>query len=156
MVQARGSFPPFPAHGPGPLEARMKQAIERELKFDVGPAFRLPQLPGTPMTPRTFVSTYYDTPDHRLARHGVTMGRRTERREHRWQVKLPRGATQAELEFPGSTGPPPEPLRRLLPVYTRGAELVPVATLATRRTGVLVRDLDGPVAEVALDRVSVL
>src|SRR5262249_59958945 len=60
------------------------------------------------------------------------------------------------LDFTGGLGPPPAPLRRLLPVYTRGAELVPVATLATRRTGVLVRDLDGPVAEVALDRVSVL
>ena len=134
----------------------MKQAIERELKFEVGRAFRLPPLPGTPLARRAFVSTYFDTPDHRLARHGVTVRRRTERRKHRWQVKLPRSAARLEVEFPGTPGPPPAALRRLLPVYTRGAELQPVATLATRRAGVLVRDLDGPVAEVVLDRVSVL
>jgi CHAD domain-containing protein len=134
----------------------MKQAIERELKFDVGPAFRMPLLPGTPLARRTFVSTYYDTPDHRLARHGVTVRRRTERRQHRWQLKLPRGAARLLVEFPGTPDPPPDPLRKLLPLYTRGAELVPVATLATRRSGVLVQDLDGPVAEVVLDRLSVL
>jgi CHAD domain-containing protein len=134
----------------------MKQAIERERKFDVGPTFHLPPLPGTPLARRVFVSTYYDTPDHRLARHGVTVRRRTERRKHRWQVKLPRSAARREAEFPGTPGPPPDPVRKLLPVYTRGAELVPIATLATRRSGVLVRDLEGPVAEVVLDRVSVL
>jgi CHAD domain-containing protein len=147
----------FPWHlvGVG-LKARMKQVIERELKYDVGPAFRLPQMPGTPLTPRAFVSTYYDTGDRRLARHGVTVRRRTERRQHRWQVRLPRGSARGEVDFPGTQGPPPAPVQGLLPVYTRGAELLPVATLATRRSGVLVRDLDGPVAEVVLDRVSVL
>lgn len=134
----------------------MKQTIERELKFEVGRAFRLPELPGAPLTRRVFVSTYYDTPDHRLARYGVTVRRRTERGEHRWQVKLPRGIARLEIESPGTPGQPPERVLRLLPVYTRGAEVVPVATLVTRRSGVLVRDLGGPVAEVVLDAVSVM
>ena len=44
----------------------MHSVIERELKLDVGPRFRLPELPGQPPPARTFVSVYYDTPDHRL------------------------------------------------------------------------------------------
>jgi CHAD domain-containing protein len=51
----------------------MKQTIERELKLDVEPGFRLPTLPGRPLAPRAFVSRYHDTPDHRLARHGITL-----------------------------------------------------------------------------------
>jgi CHAD domain-containing protein len=46
-------------------------------------------------------------------------------------------------------------VRRLLTVYTRGDTLAPIATLLTRRSGVQVRDLRGPVAEVVLDSVSV-
>jgi hypothetical protein len=77
----------------------MKQSLEREVKLDVGPSFRLPRLPGRPFSPRVFVSRYHDTPDHRLARAGVTVRCRTEGRRHRWQVKLPRGAA----------GPQPQP-----------------------------------------------
>ena len=44
----------------------------------------------------------------------------------------------------------------LVTVLARGAPLVPVATLRSRRQGVLVRDARGPVAEVVLDSVQVL
>ena len=101
------------------------------------------------------MSVYHDTADHRLARHHVTLRRRTEKRAHRWQVKLPRGAARLELEVRGAATEPPDDVRRLLTVYTRGAALAPIATLLTRRSGVLVRDLRGPVAEVVLDAVSV-
>ncbi|MGH7331819.1 MAG: CHAD domain-containing protein [Candidatus Rokuibacteriota bacterium] len=133
----------------------MTETLERELKFDVGPRFRLPKLPGEPLPRRMFVSVYYDSPGHCLARHGVTVRRRTEKRRHRWQVKLPRGAARLELEMPGEPTVIPPDLRRLLSVYIRGADLAPIATLLTRRSGVLVRDLRGPVAEVVLDSVSV-
>ena len=133
----------------------MKETLERELKLDVGPRFRLPKLPGEPLPRRMFVSVYYDGHDHRLARNGVTVRRRTEKRQHRWQVKLPRGAARLEIELPGSPTIIPPELGRLLSVYTRGADLAPIATLLTRRSGVLVRDLRGPVAEVVLDSVSV-
>src|SRR5262245_12630604 len=133
----------------------MKDTPERELKFEVGPRFRLPKLPGEALPRRMFVSVYYDADDHRLARGGVSVRRRTEKRHHRWQIKLPRGAARLEMELPGPpTAVPPE-LCRLVSVYTRGAEPAPVATLLTRRSGVLVRDLQGPVAEVVLDSVSV-
>ena len=135
--------------------AAAQATIERELKLDVGPGFRLPKLPGEPLAPRVFVSVYYDTADHRLARNQVTARRRTEKRRHRWQVKLPRGAARLELEMRGSAAEPPPDVRRLLAVYTRDAALAPIATLLTRRSGVLVSDLRGPVAEVVLDSVSV-
>ena len=41
-------------------------------------------------------------------------------------------------------------------IHTRDAPLVPVATLRTRRSGVLVRERGRPVAEVVLDSVAVL
>ena len=47
-------------------------------------------------------------------------------------------------------------LRNLLTVYTRGAELVPIATLATRRSGVVVKDSTEPVAEIVVDSISLL
>jgi CHAD domain-containing protein len=134
----------------------VKQNLERELKLDVGPGFRLPRLPGRAFAPRVFLSTYHDTADHRLARDGVTLRCRTTGRRHRWQVKLPRQAARLELELPGSPARLPDELRRLLTVYARGAPLTPVATLRTRRSGVLVREQGKPVAEVVLDSVSVL
>ena len=134
----------------------MKQTLERELKLDVEPGFRLPRLPGRPLAPRVFVSRYYDTPDHRLARHGVTLRCRIEKRQPLWQVKLPRSAARLELELPGSSVRLPDEFGRLLRVYTREAVLGPIATLRTRRTGVLVHEQARPVAEVVLDSVAVL
>ena len=123
---------------------------ERELKLQVGPDFRLPELSGKRLAPRVFTCVYYDTPDHRLARHGITLGRGAQR--HRWQLTL----HHADLTVPGVTGVPPEEITRLLVAATRGVTLVPVATLRTRRTGVCAHDLDGSRAEVVLDSVAVL
>jgi CHAD domain-containing protein len=134
----------------------VKHTLERELKLDVEPGFRLPRLPGRPLAPRVFLSVYHDTPDHRLARHGVTLRCRSEKGQHRWQVKLPRRAARLELEWPGSPSRLPDGLERLLGVYTRGATLGPVATLRTRRAGVLVSEHGKPVAEVVLDSVAVV
>ena len=134
----------------------MKHTLERELKLDVEPGFRLPRLPGRPLAPRVFVSRYFDTPDHRLARHGVTLRCRIEKRRPLWQVKLPRQAARLELELPGSASRLPDALRGLLRVYTRQADLGPIATLRTRRVGVLVHERGRPVAEVVLDSVAVL
>ena len=44
----------------------------------------------------------------------------------------------------------------LVAAWARGAPLAPVATLRSRRPGVLVRDARGPVAEVVIDSVQVL
>ena len=134
----------------------MKRTLERELKLDVEPGFRLPSLPGHPLATRSFVSRYFDTPDHRLARRGVTLRCRIEKRRPLWQVKLPREAARLEVEVPGSPFRLPDELGRLLRTYTRGAQLGPIASLRTRRVGFLVRDGRRPVAEVVLDSVAVL
>ena len=134
----------------------MKAFVEREFKLQAEPSFQLPDLPGEPLAPRVFTSIYYDTADHRLARRGMTLRCRSERRRRRWQLKLPRGAARLELTVPGGAGIPPDELTRLLVASMRGGALVPIATLRTRRAGVRVRDLDGSVAEVVLDTVAVL
>jgi CHAD domain-containing protein len=134
----------------------VKETLERELKLDIGPGFRLPGLPGRPLAPRVFVSRYHDTPDYRLARQGITLRCRTENRQHRWQLKLPRRSGRLELELPGLPSRPPDELLQALRIHTRDAPLVPVATLRTRRSGVLVRERGRPVAEVVLDSVAVL
>ena len=111
----------------------------------------LPELGGEALEPRVFDSTYLDTADHRLARNGVTLRHRVEDGTGLWQLKLPQGDARLELEAAGGPGTLPDELRSLVVAYVRGAELVPIATLRTRREGVLA---DG--AEVVRDTVAVL
>ncbi len=134
----------------------VRQTVEREIKLTVPPEFRLPALPGELLPPRAFTSIYYDTTDFRLAHAGVTLRRRTERRRARWQLKLERGAARLELECRGGPSGPPGDLRDLLFAHIHDLSLQPVATLRTRRTGVRVRGIDGPIADVTVDRVAVL
>lgn len=156
----------------GAPETAIKTTLERELKLGAGPRFRLPRLPGETLPPRTVTDIYFDTEDHRLATGGVTLRRRIESSQSRWQVKLPHGAARLELELPAGARPsgrgrggapsgvrstaPPAPLVDLVTAWTRGAALSPVATLRSRRRGMLVRDVRGPVAEVMVDAVHVL
>ena len=129
----------------------MKETLEREVKLRAGGAFELPELGGEALEPRLFVSTYHDTADHRLARHGVTLRHRIENGKGLWQLKLPRGIARLELEAEGGPIAVPETMTALLPAYVRGGELVPVARLRTRRTGVRAQG-----AEIVHDAVSVL
>jgi CHAD domain-containing protein len=149
----------------------MKATLERELKLGAGPRFRLPNLPGEPLSPRTLTNIYLDTSDHRLAVAGVTLRRRVEGRKSLWQLKLPQGKARLELELPVSgresgrrrsragrvrADVPPAQMVDLVTVWARGAPLSHVATLRSRRQGLLVRDARGSVAEVVLDSVQVL
>lgn len=143
----------------------IKATLERELKLGAGPRFRLPDMPGQPLPPRSLTNIYLDTPDYRLALSGVTLRRRVEGTKSWWHLKLPRGAARLELELPGAAGRqtaraqanvPPAAMVDLVAVWARGAPIAPVATLRTRRQGVLVRDARGPVAEVVLDAVHVV
>jgi CHAD domain-containing protein len=129
---------------------------ERELKLDVPDGFALPELSGEPLASRVFVSTYYDTADHRLARAGITLRRREENGLSAWQLKLPRGASRLEVEHEGGPARPPRQLQDALLGVTRGEKLESVARLRTRREGVLVADQEQPLAEVVLDVVAVL
>lgn len=124
--------------------------MERELKLVPGEGFELPQI-GQPQPARDFVSTYYDTENLRLARHDITFRHRIEDGTGLWQLKLPRGDARAELEEPGPPARPPGEFLDLLVAHLRGAELVRVARLRTRRHSVRA---DG--AEIVDDSVAVL
>ena len=129
----------------------MRETLEREIKLAPAEGFVLPELGGERLPTRTFISTYHDTQDLRLARHGVTFRHRVEDGAGLWQLKLPRGAARLELELPGTPARPPAEMVALLPAYLRGSDLVPVARLRTRREGVRAQG-----AEIVDDSVAVL
>jgi CHAD domain-containing protein len=128
----------------------VRETVEREVKLVPPDGFTLPPL-GRELAPRTFVSAYFDTPDLRLARRGVTFRHRLEDGAGLWQLKLPHGASRIELEVAGPPARPPAELVGLLVAYLRGAELGRVARLRTRRHTMLA---DG--AEIVDDAVAVL
>ena len=129
----------------------MKETVERELKLEPGEGFVLPELGGEALPTRVFISTYHDTPDLVLARHGVTFRHRSEDGTGVWQLKLPKGAARIELEQVGPPARPPLEMLALLPAYLRGRQVEPVARLRTRREGVRAQG-----AEIVDDSVSVL
>lgn len=110
---------------------------------------------------KTLVAVYYDTPDLRLARWGVTVRHRTGDGTG-WTVKLPEGEdgpalVRRELTFEGPAARMPDGAVSLLRAYARDTPLVPVARIRTVRSGVDLLDREGAVvAEVVDDEVSVL
>ena len=143
--------------------------VEREVKLGAGPAFHLPELAGvvegvTAGTSETvrLETVYFDTPDLRLARWGVSLRRRA---GEGWTLKLaparPADKTAAilerdELTFEGGARRPPAAALEVVRAYVRRSELVPVARLSTVRKRVRLADAAGAhVAEVVDDEVSV-
>ena len=142
---------------------------EREVKLGAGPAFHLPDLTGavdgvavSPPEAVRMETVYYDTPDLRLARWGVSLRYRA---GEGWTLKLPAanaaGAPGNLLErdehtFQGGSKKPPEAAVAIVRAYVRKAELVPVARLSTvRRRVKLVDGAGARLAEVVDDEVSV-
>ncbi|EFG65313.1 CYTH and CHAD domain-containing protein [Streptomyces sp. SPB074] len=140
---------------------------ETERKYDLDPGTPLPALTavrgvheeGAPRT-HHLDAVYYDTADLRLARTRATLRRRTGGADAGWHLKLPvAGDTREEVRLPLDAddepgGPVPEELARLVTARTRGAALVPVVRLATRRTTRLLYDARGAaLAEIAHDEV---
>src|SRR5206468_3707098 len=113
-----------------------------------------------PRPRQTLSSTYYDTPDLRLARWGLTVRYRTGDGTG-WTVKLPDGdrgpaLVRRELVIQGGPESPPEELVDLIRAYIRGDALVKVARLRTNRTGFQLRTPEGePQVDVVDDRVAV-
>jgi CHAD domain-containing protein len=135
----------------------LRKTLERELKLGIGSHFRFPKFRGSRLKPRTFTSIYYDTPDYRLAKAGVTLRRRVQDGHGLWQLKLPIKAARREIEYPDGPNPavPPETLLRPLVALLRGRRVIPIAKLRTRRVGTRVTDA-GSQADVVLDTVAVL
>src|SRR4029450_1020417 len=111
----------------------IRETLEREVKLRAGDEFHLPELGGEAIEPRVFTSTYPDTADHRPARRGVTLRHGVENGKGLWQLKLPQGNARLELESAGGPGSPPEDMVELLIALLRGAALLPIARLRTRR-----------------------
>jgi len=137
-------------------------AREREVKLTVPADFELPPLtdPGGDVfatTPQMLLldATYYDAPDIRLGRSGVTL----RHRDDGWTVKLPGPPedgllSRDEHEFAGPADTPPDGAIDLVRAYLRSAELEPVARLRTTRWRVPLHDAEGkPIAEVVDDHV---
>ena len=140
---------------------------EVELKFRVTGAFTLPDLAALPGVARvetrpTFAmaNVYYDTPDLRLFRWGITLRRRSGGPDEGWHLKLPvQGAGEGvrdEMRAPLSDELPAS-LARLVTAFARGAVLGPVAALQTERTPRVLLDHAGSaIVEVVDDAVSVM
>src|SRR3954454_14969731 len=114
------------------------------------------------LAPLDLRATYYDTPDLRLARSGITLRHRTgEANGRAWTLKLPEPArdpaSRDEVELDGPGNVVPGRAEDLVAAFVRTTALTPVARLRTRRRRWMLRGEDGEeVAEVVDDRVSVL
>lgn len=141
---------------PRPQSHGLPSTVEREIKFTIGPDFRLPPALGVPRPPRLIVSTYYDTPLLDLTHAGITLRYRVEKEKRAWQLKLPLARDRQEVEVPDSRGTPPPSLLDLLVLYLKHQPPSPLVTLRVRRTSVIVRRKRRPVAEVSLDLVTAI
>jgi CHAD domain-containing protein len=151
------------------LEVELKLAVEGSF----APAFA-PERAGVAgieeLAPLDLRATYYDTPDLRLARSGITLRHRTgEADRAAWTLKLPEPtrkmhpnaapdpSSRSEVEFDGPGNVIPDGAEDLVAAFVRTAALTPVARLRTRRRRWSLRDREGEeVAELVDDRVSVL
>ncbi len=143
------------------LEQELKLSVEGSFVPTVPPAGSdvagIEELPALDLR-----ATYYDTPDLRLARHGVTLRNRTgETDDAGWCVKLPVGDGIAdgrdEVSFGGGGRVVPPAAADLVRAFVRSSSLTPVARLRTRRRRWLLQGPDGTeLAELVDDRVSVL
>jgi CHAD domain-containing protein len=153
---------------------------EVELKFRVPADFDLPDLCSVPGVERvetrptfTMSNVYYDTPDLRLFRWGITLRRRQGGPDQGWHLKVPvagaaiDGLARDEIRSPLDSGglaadpagdpSPPEEITRIVTAFIRSAPVGPVAALRTERTPTLLLDAAGtPIIEVVDDTVSVL
>jgi CHAD domain-containing protein len=139
---------------------------EREAKLAAPTGFTLPELGGTDdgflaevQPPRRYGTTYWDTPDLRLARWGASL---RFREGEGWTLKLPvdeRGPLLVREEHvaQGEQRKVPEALADLVRVFVRGAQLGPVGRLRAVRRPVALRNAAGEaLAEIVDDEVQVV
>lgn len=151
-----------------PKARARSSGIEREVKLGAWPGFAPPDLEGIAdgvhafvARPVTLTASYYDTPDVRLMRWGVTLRHRTGDKLP-WTVKLPKheggsALVRREIGFEGPVTSMPDAVEDLVRAYTRSSALIVVARLRSRRASIDLRDDEGRrLAQVVDDEVSVL
>jgi CHAD domain-containing protein len=140
----------------------MDRYSEVERKFDADPGALLPDLSGAAAAVSEAVesqldATYFDTADTRLARHHVTLRRRTGGDDAGWHLKLPAGLderTEVRLPLGRATRKVPVALAREVRALVRDRPLVPIAVLRTTRIEQRLLDGDGnTLATIADDTV---
>ena len=153
----------------GPLMSE-PGTIEREVKLSVWRGYALPELADvidggdvSDAQEQLLDAAYYDTPNLRLLRRGVTLRfRRGEPPGEVWTVKLPSGTpaiglARREITVPGRAGSMPVELLDLVRGWALGSPLAQVARLRTLRRLVTLSDAGGtPQAVLDDDEVSIL
>jgi CYTH domain len=145
---------------------RADQSPELEFKLGAHPEFQLPD-PPTALCPPALnevelTATYWDTPDLRLTRRGMSLRHRSaeDNSERGWTVKLSAPlddkqlTSRTEVHLPGRAAQPPNAAIRLLRGVTLGASLEAMADIVTtRRQFDLLGDDDQVCARVMDDHV---
>ena len=137
---------------------------ETERAYDVAGTAHLPRLVDVDRVARvggpvdlSLEAVYLDTVGLDLARHGVTLRRRSGGEDAGWHLKLPRGGdTRTELHESSGRAAATVPEALLLPVraWVRDRELLPIARITTERLEyALVGEDDEVLAHVCDDRV---
>lgn len=141
---------------------------ETERKFEVIESTVTPSFDGLSAVARVERSpsqqldaVYFDTPGRDLARHRITLRRRTGGPDAGWHLKLPAGPdTRTEVRVPLTDGANaesavPESLRDIVLAIVRDRPLAPAARISTARTVDTLYGPDGPaIAEFCDDRVT--
>jgi len=136
---------------------------EGRLRLEAAPHFRPPSLEGLSDSLTVvdggrvqLVSTYWDTPDLRLARWGALL---VHSDHHGWEVRpAPGDFGPGEMSvFPGPGDSPPAEALDLVRAYVRESTLVPVGRVRRLRRTMTLRDAeDQELLNVLSDEVSVL
>jgi inorganic triphosphatase YgiF len=132
---------------------------EVERKFDADPGEPLPDLSGaggavSEAAELELNATYFDTADAQLARHRITLRRRTGGDDAGWHLKLPAGQderTEVRLPLGRSTRTVPVALTREVRGLVRDRPLVPIAVLHTKRVERRLLDADGNALAIVAD-----
>ncbi|PRC41619.1 CHAD domain-containing protein [Mycobacterium sp. ITM-2017-0098] len=142
---------------------------ETERKFDVLETTVSPSFEGLSAVGRVerspsqnLAAVYFDTPAQDLARHRITLRRRTGGTDAGWHLKLPAGTnTRTEVRAPLSDDESPDPqtvpdnLRDVVLAIVRDRPLAPVARIDTLRViAQLYGPDESPVAEFCDDQVT--
>ena len=149
----------------------LTMAREQEQKYSVHGLFVMPELTDAtvgllgmqPRPAQTLRAVYYDSPDLRLARDGITLRHRSGDGPARWTLKLPVGESSEsgglvrdEIEVIGNGRDVPAELSGLLVGWLRGTAIGPVATLRTSRSILMLTgEAEENLLEVVDDTVSV-